>query len=207
MDGLTVGDVNESHLKDRRILGEEGFVSVIMVIDTSTGKVVGGPQIHGRGSGIDEMAFGDVLPKVEDALARATSDGITDAHALRQLTRRVIGKWVSDNYRRRPMIIPVVVEVLQGQVTGELAGGDRRAAAGTLSTGTAGAGDLGAQVTDRRAALGDLPAHGVDADHVLAAEVRAGAGTSGHGWVTSAMRAFIVSRRRLASATGQRSSG
>jgi ribonuclease J len=115
VDGLTVGDVNESILKDRRILGEEGFVSVIMVIDTSTGKVLGGPQIHGRGSGIDEMAFGDVLPKVEEALARATADGISDAHALRQLTRRVIGKWVSDNYRRRPMIIPVVVEVLSGQ--------------------------------------------------------------------------------------------
>jgi len=111
VDGLTVGDVTESHLKDRRILGEEGFVSVIMVIDTSTGKVVGGPQIHGRGSGIDEMAFGDVLPKVEEALTRATADGVSDAHTLRQLTRRVIGKWVSDNYRRRPMIIPVVVEV------------------------------------------------------------------------------------------------
>ena len=53
----------------------------------------------------------DVLPKVEDALTRATADGISDAHALRQLTRRVIGKWVSDSYRRRPMIIPVVVEV------------------------------------------------------------------------------------------------
>jgi ribonuclease J len=83
-----------------------------MVIDTSTGKVVGGPEIHARGSGIHEMAFVDVLPKVEEALERATADGISDAHALRQLTRRVIGKWVSDNYRRRPMIIPVVVEVL-----------------------------------------------------------------------------------------------
>jgi ribonuclease J len=111
VDGLTVGEVTESSLKDRRILGEEGFVSVIMVVDASSGKVVGGPEIHARGSGIGDMAFEEVLPKVEDALARATADGISDAHALRQLTRRVIGKWVSDNYRRRPMIIPVVVEV------------------------------------------------------------------------------------------------
>jgi ribonuclease J len=81
------------------------------VIDTSSGKVVGGPEIHARGSGIAEMGFEEVLPKLEDALARATADGISDAHALRQLARRVIGKWVSDNYRRRPMIIPVVVEV------------------------------------------------------------------------------------------------
>jgi ribonuclease J len=111
VDGLTVGEVTESSLKDRRILGEEGFISIIMVVDTSSGKVVGGPEIHARGSGIGEMAFDDLLPKVEDALARATADGISDAHALRQLTRRVIGKWVSDSYRRRPMIIPVVVEV------------------------------------------------------------------------------------------------
>jgi ribonuclease J len=111
VDGLTVGEVTESSLKDRRILGEEGFVSVVMVVDTSSGKVVGGPEIHARGSGIGDVAFEEVMPKLEDALARATADGISDAHALRQLARRVIGKWVSDNYRRRPMIIPVVIEV------------------------------------------------------------------------------------------------
>jgi ribonuclease J len=112
VDGLTVGEVTESQLKDRRILGDEGFISVIMVLDSSSGKIVGGPEIHTRGSGLDEAAFtSDVLPKLEDALKRAASDGVADAHALRQLSRRVIGKWVSDHYRRRPMIIPVVVEV------------------------------------------------------------------------------------------------
>jgi ribonuclease J len=111
VDGLTVGEVTESSLKDRRILGDEGFISVIIVFDASNGKVVGGPEIHARGSGIDESAFGDVLPKVSEALDRAASEGVSDAHSLSQLARRIIGKWVSDNYRRRPMIIPVVVEV------------------------------------------------------------------------------------------------
>ncbi|MBO0802571.1 MAG: ribonuclease J [Nocardiopsaceae bacterium] len=111
VDGLTVGEVTESQLKDRRILGDEGFISVIVVFDASNGKVVGGPEIHSRGAGIEEAAFSGVLPKVADALDRAAADGVSDAHALRQLARRVIGKWVSDNYRRRPMIIPVVVEV------------------------------------------------------------------------------------------------
>ena len=112
VDGLTVGEVTESQLKDRRILGDEGFISVIMVLDASSGKIVGGPEIHTRGSGIDDGAFtSDVLPKLVDALERAANEGVTDTHALRQLSRRVIGKWVSDNYRRRPMIIPVVVEV------------------------------------------------------------------------------------------------
>jgi ribonuclease J len=111
VDGLTVGEVTESQLKDRRILGDEGFISVIMVVEASSGKIAGGPEIHARGSGIDEGAFSEVLPKLQDALERAAADGVSDSHALRQLARRVIGKWVSDNYRRRPMIIPVVVEV------------------------------------------------------------------------------------------------
>ncbi len=110
VDGLTVGEVTESQLKDRRILGEEGFVSVVIVVDASSGKMVAGPEIHARGSGIDDAAFAEVLPKIEDALAMAAADGISDAHQISQLARRIVGKWVSDNYRRRPMIIPVVIE-------------------------------------------------------------------------------------------------
>ncbi len=110
VDGLTVGEVTESQLKDRRILGDEGFVSVVIVVDASSGKMVAGPEIHARGSGIDDAAFGEVLPKIEEALAMAAADGISDAHQISQLARRIVGKWVSDNYRRRPMIIPVVIE-------------------------------------------------------------------------------------------------
>jgi len=110
VDGLTVGEVTESQLKDRRILGDEGFVSVVIVVDASSGKMVAGPEMHARGSGIDDAAFADVLPKIEEALAIAAADGITDAHQISQLARRIVGKWVSDNYRRRPMIIPVVIE-------------------------------------------------------------------------------------------------
>ncbi len=111
VDGLSVGEVTESSLKDRLILGDEGFVSAVVVVDSTSGKLVAGPEIHARGSGIDESAFGAVRPLLEEALARAAADGINDTHQLGQLVRRVLGKWVSDNYRRRPMIIPVVVEV------------------------------------------------------------------------------------------------
>jgi ribonuclease J len=111
VDGLSVGEVTESSLKDRRILGEEGFVSVVIVVDSTTGKLVAGPEIHARGSGIDEAAFGAVRPRLDEALARAAADDIHDAHQLGQLARRTVGKWVNENYRRRPMIIPVVIEV------------------------------------------------------------------------------------------------
>ncbi|MDI2132493.1 ribonuclease J [Yinghuangia seranimata] len=111
VDGLSVGDVTESSLKDRRILGDEGFVSVFLVVDSSTGKVVGGPQITARGSGIDDAKFDDVIPRIEDVLQKAAADGVADPYQLQQQVRRVVGKWVSDTFRRRPMILPVVVEV------------------------------------------------------------------------------------------------
>ncbi len=111
VDGLSVGEVTESSLKDRLILGEEGFISVIVVVDSTSGKLVAGPEIHARGSGIDESGFSEVRPLVEEALDRAAKEGINDPFQLGQLIRRALGKWVNSNYRRRPMIIPVVLEV------------------------------------------------------------------------------------------------
>jgi ribonuclease J len=111
VDGLSVGDITESSLKDRRILGEEGIVSVFVVVDSTTGKLVGGPNIHARGSGIDDEAFAAVIPKIEEGLSRSASDGVLESRQIQQLIRRAVGKWVSDTYRRRPMILPVVVEV------------------------------------------------------------------------------------------------
>ncbi len=111
VDGLSVGEVTETSLKDRRILGEEGFLSVVIVVDSTTGKLAASPAIHARGSGIDDSSLSEVRPKIEEVLARAAEDGINDAHQLGQLVRRTVGRWVNDSYRRRPMIIPVVIEV------------------------------------------------------------------------------------------------
>jgi ribonuclease J len=111
VDGLSVGEVTESSLKDRLILGEEGFISVVVVVDSTSGKLVAGPEIHARGSGIDQVGFSEVRPMIEEVLAAAAADGISDTHQLGQLVRRTLGRWVNSNYRRRPMIIPVVVEI------------------------------------------------------------------------------------------------
>jgi ribonuclease J len=110
VDGLSVGEVTEASLKDRRILGDEGFLSVVIVVDSTTGKLVAGPEVHARGAGIDDLALAEVGPLVEEALAAAAKEGVTEVHQVRQLVRRTVGKWVNENYRRRPMIIPVVVE-------------------------------------------------------------------------------------------------
>ena len=112
VDGSSVGDLTEASLKDRRVLGEEGFISIVAVVDIVAGKVVAGPEIHERGFGEEVLAEGldDVTAAVRVALEQALADGIEDAHDLQQRMRRVVGKWVSATHRRRPMIVPVVVE-------------------------------------------------------------------------------------------------
>jgi ribonuclease J len=110
VDGSSVGDVTETLLKDRRILGEEGFLSVVAAVDISVGKVIAGPEIHARGFGEDQTVFDEILPGLRDALELALREGVTDTHHLSQVARRVVGKWVGEKHRRRPMIVPVIVE-------------------------------------------------------------------------------------------------
>ncbi|MGD9962131.1 ribonuclease J [Nocardioides sp.] len=109
VDGSSVGDITESDLKDRRILGEEGFISVIVVMDSATGKVSSGPEIHARGFAEDDSTFEAIKQPIVDALQRAAAEGVDDTYQLQQTIRRVVGRWVSSTHRRRPMIIPVVI--------------------------------------------------------------------------------------------------
>ncbi|WP_433216501.1 ribonuclease J [Dactylosporangium sp. CS-047395] len=111
VDGLAIGDVGESLLTERRILGDGGFIAATVVIDSVTGKVVAGPTVSAKGFSDDPAVFNAVLPLVTDALNRAAADGITDPHQLQQIVRRTVGRWVNEAYRRRPMIVPTVVEV------------------------------------------------------------------------------------------------
>ena len=111
VDGQSIGDITEASLKDRRILGEEGFISVIVVIDSQSGKIVAGPDIHARGFNEDRALFDDVKLKIEKALAAAVAEGINGTHQLSQIVRKTVGGWVGGEHRRKPMIVPVVIEV------------------------------------------------------------------------------------------------
>src|SRR5690606_38021345 len=110
VDGEVVGGVAEASLKDRRILGEEGFISVVVVVDSVTGKVTGGPEIHARGFTEDDRVFDEIRPEITSAVEKVAEGGGADTFQLQQTIRRTIGRWVNTTYRRRPMIIPVVVE-------------------------------------------------------------------------------------------------
>ena len=111
VDGQSIGDITEASLKDRRILGEEGFISVIVVIDSQTGKIVAGPDIHARGFVEDLALFDEVKGRIENALEGAVAGGMNGTHQLSQVVRRTVGSWVGGEHRRRPMIVPVVIEV------------------------------------------------------------------------------------------------
>jgi ribonuclease J len=110
VDGATVGEVTDADLKDRRILSEEGFISIIVVVDAATGRIIVGPEIHAKGFAEDDAVFDEVKPAIAAALTDAARNGVRDTHALSQAVRRVVGQWVNKGYRRRPMIVPVVIE-------------------------------------------------------------------------------------------------
>ncbi|MGJ4844071.1 MULTISPECIES: ribonuclease J [unclassified Leifsonia] len=110
VDGSSVGEITDADLKDRRILGEEGFISIIVVVEAATGRIVTGPEIHARGFAEDDAVFDAVKPKIASALAEAAHNGVRDSHALSQVVRRTVGRWVNTSYRRRPMIVPLVIE-------------------------------------------------------------------------------------------------
>ena len=110
VDGSSVGETTEALLKDRRILRDEGFVTIIVVRDAATGKVAAGPEIQTRGFAEDQDIFDQVLPRLEEALAEAANNGVTDSFQLQQIIRRTVGSWLGGRLRRRPMIIPIVID-------------------------------------------------------------------------------------------------
>ena len=110
VDGSSVGGITDADLKDRRVLGEEGFISIIVVVDSKTGKIISGPEIHARGFAEDDTVFDKIRPKIVSALQEAAEKGVRDNHALSQVVRRTIGRWVGQRLRRRPMIVPLVIE-------------------------------------------------------------------------------------------------
>ncbi|MGK8523291.1 ribonuclease J [Nocardia asteroides] len=111
VDGLSVGDVGESTLSDRLVLGEGGFIAITVAIDETTGKAVSTPELSGRGFSDDPTALLDAAELVEAELLRLAGEGVTDTHRIAQGVRRVVGRWVAETYRRRPMIVPTVIGV------------------------------------------------------------------------------------------------
>jgi ribonuclease J len=111
VDGSSVGEVTEAELKDRRILGDEGFISLFAVVDLNKRQVVAAPTITARGVAESDDVFAGFVPALTRALEEAMEGGAVDTHQLQQVMRRTMGRFVGNKLRRRPLIIPVVIEV------------------------------------------------------------------------------------------------
>ncbi len=113
VDGI-VGDVGQGVLRDRRNLAEEGLVVVIVTVDSKTGEVVTGPEIVTRGwvyAPEAEELLEEAKAAVLASLQAAADEGATDFDTLRRHCRRSLGKFINERTKRRPAVIPVVMEV------------------------------------------------------------------------------------------------
>jgi len=113
VDG-TVGDVGRGVLRDRRVLSEEGVVMVTVIVDARSGEVLGGPDIVTRGWVFEREAVGlldEARQAVVDRLKEGAAEGATDPESVKRHMRSALGRFVQQRTRRRPMIVPVVMEV------------------------------------------------------------------------------------------------
>jgi ribonuclease J len=111
VDGLAVGDIGDAVIRQRQILGDEGFVSILVAVDLHAGKVVYGPELTARGFTDDPEALGPIEIELVKTVEKALADGVRDADAIEHIIRRSVGRWVDRTYRRRPMLMPNVIEV------------------------------------------------------------------------------------------------
>ncbi len=111
VDGAAVGDVGEVALKDRRTLRDEGVVTVMVVVDGDTGKLIAGPDLTSRGLSDIGVNFDEVSKSIVAAVDEATTSGVFDQTSLEQVVKRTVGKWLNREQQRRPMVLSRVLVV------------------------------------------------------------------------------------------------
>ncbi len=114
VDGVDIGDPADVALRDRRMLSADGIFIVVATISEQDGTTVADTEVIFRGVPFIEQADGlrdEIREQVEESLARCATDGIRDVELIQQELHDDLGAWVYDRLRRRPMVLPVVVEV------------------------------------------------------------------------------------------------
>ncbi|MCZ4493367.1 MAG: ribonuclease [Conexibacter sp.] len=114
VDGVDIGDPTDVALRDRRMLSADGIFVVVATISEQDGSSVADPEIIFRGvpySQDAEKLLGDIRESVNHSLERAAKDEIREIDLLQQLLHDDLAKFVYERLRRRPMVLPVVVEV------------------------------------------------------------------------------------------------
>jgi ribonuclease J len=111
VDGLGVGDVEDVALRDRRRLAEDGVLIVVTTLALSDGGEIAPPELIARGFGEDEILLDDLREETIRVVEGLAGDGIAEIKLLQEHIHDSIGQMIYDRTRRRPMILPVVIEV------------------------------------------------------------------------------------------------
>lgn len=114
VDGLGVGDVGNIVLRDRRQLSQDGILIIVVSIEKESGRVVAGPDIVSRGFVYvreSELLMDEARVKIKQALEKCEQNNVTEWATIKANVRDALGKYLYDRTRRRPMILPVIMEI------------------------------------------------------------------------------------------------
>ena len=114
VDGVNIGEPDDAALRDRREISADGIFIVVATVSSDDGSVVADPEVIFRGVAFLEEAdalVDELSDLVEDTLEDASKSGNREQHLIEEDLHEAIGKFVFQRLRRRPMILPVVVEV------------------------------------------------------------------------------------------------
>jgi ribonuclease J len=114
VDGLGVGDVGNVVLRDRQLLAQDGIATIVIAIDGQTGRVMGDPELVTRGiifGAEGDQLLGEARARIAKTLAKTAKEGATDQAVIKNAVRESLAGLLWERTRRRPMIIPVVMEV------------------------------------------------------------------------------------------------
>lgn len=113
VDGLSVGDLGKVVLRDRQLLARDGIATIVIAIDRKTGRPVGEPELVMRGvtAGENDQLLVEARARIAKTLAKTAKEGATDQHVVSNAVRESLSQFLWEQVRRRPMIIPVVMEV------------------------------------------------------------------------------------------------
>jgi len=114
VDGLGVGDVGNVVLRDRKVLAQDGILVVVVTVDKQTAEVVAGPDIVSRGFVYvkeSEALLKEAETEVREVISRCSGQGITEWGTIKNRVREALAEFVYQKIRRRPMVLPIVMEV------------------------------------------------------------------------------------------------
>jgi len=110
VDGLGGGDVHDVALRDRRHLSTDGVLIVVATLAVSNGRLSGAPELIARGFGDSDALIGELRSEAGRVLEELLADNVSEIKLLQEHLHDGLGQLVYDRTRRRPMILPVVIE-------------------------------------------------------------------------------------------------